>query len=108
MYYQYDITVKINSSVPINKIKTKNNNPTIITKNDDRHAIISFDKSKINITRENFELIYEISQEELMKPKLVFTKHPKFDDDYAFWYSFSPSQMVQKELVEKLFSFRKF
>ena len=108
MYYQYDITVKINSSVPINKIKTKNNNPTIITKNDDRHAIISFDKSKINIPRENFELIYEISQEELMKPKLVFTKHPKFDEDYAFWYCFSPSQMVQKELVEKLFSFRKF
>ena len=100
--------MKINSSVPINKIKTKNNNPTIITKNDDRHAIISFDKSKINITRENFELIYEISQEELMKPKLVFTKHPKFDEDYAFWYCFSPSQMVQKELVEKLFSFRKF
>ena len=101
LYYQYDITVKVNSSVAIKKIEAKNNNPTVITKIDDFHAIISFDNSNINIPSEDFELVYEISQEELMKPKLLFTKHPKFDDDYAFWYSFFPSQMVQKELVEQ-------
>ena len=96
MYYQYDITVKVNSSVAIKKIEAKNNNPTVITKIDDFHAIISFDNSNINIPSEDFELVYEISQEELMKPKLLFTKHPKFDDDYAFWYSFSQVRWFKK------------
>ena len=47
--------------------------------------------------RKYFVLEYEINENELVKPKLLLTKHPKYEDDYAFWYSFNPYYGLGKE-----------
>ena len=98
LYYQYDVNVNIHSTFPIRKVETKNILPTVIIQPDEYNAKVSLDRYNINIPNEDFEIVYEIDQEYLKQPKLLLTKHPKFKDDYAFWYSFSPSEIVQKHM----------
>ena len=95
LYYQYDINVNIHSSFPIKKIETKNVLPTVIIQPNEFNAKVSLDKFNLNLPTENFELVYEIDQKYLSKPRLLLTKHPKFKDDYAFWYSFNPILMPE-------------
>lgn len=98
LYYQYDVNVNIHSTFPIQKINTKIHAPTTITLIDDFNANVSLERSNLNIPNEDFELVYEIDKEALKMPKLLITKHPKFENDYAFYYSFSPSKKIQNEL----------
>ena len=98
LYYQYDVNVNIHSTFPIKKIDTKIHAPTVITQIDSFNANVMLARSNVNIPNEDFELVYEIDQESLKMPKLLLTKHPKFEDDYAFWYSFSPSEKIKNEL----------
>ena len=95
LYYQYDINVNIHSSFPIKKIETKNVLPTVIIQPNEFNAKISLDKFNLNLPTENLELVYEIDQKYLSKPRLLLTKHPKLEDDYAFWYSFNPILMPE-------------
>ena len=98
LYYQYDINVNLHSTFPIQRINSRIHVPTIINQIDDFNASVSLDNSRVNIPNEDFELIYEIDPQYLKTPKLLLTKHPKYEDDYAFWYSFSPEDAVKKEL----------
>ena len=98
LYYRYDINVNLHSTFPIQKINSKIHVPTIINRIDDFNASVSLDNSRVNIPNEDFELIYEIDPQYLKTPKLLLTKHPKYEDDYAFWYSFSPEEPIKKEL----------
>ena len=97
LYYQYDVNVNIHSTFPIKKIESKIHAPTVINQIDPFNANVSLDRSNINIPNEDFEVVYEIDQESLRMPKLLLTKHPKFEDDYAFWYSFSPSEKIKTD-----------
>ena len=96
----YEVNVNIHSTFPIKKIDTKIHAPTIITQIDEFNASVSLDRTNINIPNEDFELVYEIDQEALKRPKLLLTLHPKFKDDYAFWYSFSPKEAIKDELSD--------
>ena len=98
LYYQYDINVNLHSTFPIQRINSRIHVPTIINQIDDFNASVSLDNSRVNIPNEDFELIYEIDPQYLKTPKLLLTKHPKYEDDYAFWYSFSLEDAVKKEL----------
>ena len=100
LYYEYDVNVNIHSTFPIKAIDTKIHAPTIITQIDEFNASVSLDRTNINIPNEDFELVYEIDQEALKRPKLLLTLHPKFKDDYAFWYSFSPKEAIKDELSD--------
>ena len=95
--YLYNVKLNIHSTFEITNIQTKITTPTIITKINKYNAEVTLDNGNNNIPNEDFVLEYEINENELVKPKLLLTKHPKYEDDYAFWYSFNPYYGLGKE-----------
>ena len=95
--YLYNVKLNIHSTFEITNIQTKITTPTIITKINKYNAEVTLDNGNNNIPNEDFVLEYEINENELVKPKLLLTKHPKYEDDYAFWYSFNPYNGLGKE-----------
>ena len=57
---------------------------------------ISLDPSELHIPNEDFVLEYEINEEDLEKPRLFLESHPKFINDYCFYYSFFPTKQINE------------
>ena len=94
--YKYDLDINVYSESLIKglycKMKDKN---IIITKINDNFYNIKLDPSIIHIPKEDFVLEYEINEEELKKPQLILEKHPKYENDYCFYYSFNPWYLIK-------------
>ena len=94
--YTYNLDINLYSEFIIKKIgcKMKNKN-IIISKINDFCYNIKLDPSLIHIPNEDFILEYEVNKEEFKKPNLIIEKHPKYDNDYCFYYSFNPWYFIQ-------------
>ena len=78
----------------------KNKN-VVIDKLNEYEYNIKLDPSMIHIPNEDFVLEYEINENDLKKPQLFLEKHPKYKNDYCFYYSFNPSFLI-KEIAPNL------
>ena len=87
--YCFDAKVSIYSSIQIKKVESLMKTPTIIQRIDDNNYLVTLDNRKFNVPNEDFSISYEIDEYELLKPKFLLTKHPKYQNDYAFWYTYS-------------------
>lgn len=89
--YQYDVRIKLKSGQAIKSIVTPmKRTQTIIQMIDQYNAMVTLDVSKINIPNADFVLKYQVIEDELLKPYMLLMKHPKYDNDYALYYSFNP------------------
>ena len=95
LQYYYNINVNVHSTGKIEKIETKmKNNKVIFKKINDNEYNISLDPSELHIPNEDFVLEYEINEEILKKPSLLLESHPKYKNDYCFYYSFNPTKVI--------------
>ena len=96
LQYKYNVEINVLSEYEIKKIgcKMKNKN-VIITKIKDNFYNIKLDPAHLHIPNEDFVLEYEINPEMLKKPNLILEKHPKYENDYCFYYSFSPWELIK-------------
>ena len=95
LQYYYNIDVNVHSSGKIDKIETKmKNKKVIIKKINDNEYNVSLDPSELHIPNEDFVLEYEIDEEIMKKPMLLLEGHPKYKNDYCFYYSFNPSKLI--------------
>ena len=89
--YNYNIDVNVYSESFIENIDCKMKNKNIlITKVTDNCYNIKLDPSILHIPNEDFVLEYKIKEADLKKPTLILEKHPKYENDYCFYYSFNP------------------
>ena len=54
--------------------------------------------SILHIPNEDFVLEYQISDDEFKKPEFILEKHPIFNNDYCFYYKFSPSSIIDESI----------
>ena len=99
--YYYNIDVTINSMLKIEKIETKMKDNKIIMKriNDFKYKV-SLDPLELHIPNEDFVLEYEINHEYLKKPLFLLELHPKYKNDYFFYYSFNPTKLIDEKINE--------
>ena len=96
LQYNYNVDINVNSEFIITNIGCKmRNKDIIITKTNDHSYNIKLDPSKLHIPNEDFVLEYEINKDDLKKPNLILEKHPKYENDYCFYYSFNPWNFIQ-------------
>jgi uncharacterized protein YegL len=96
LQYNYNVDINVYSESLINKIGCKMRNKNIIiSKINDNSYNIKLDPSLLHIPNEDFVLEYEINQDDLKKPILILEKHPKYEDDYCFYYSFNPWHLIK-------------
>ena len=96
LQYYYNVDINVYSESLINNISCKMRNKNIIiSKINDNSYNIKLDPSILHIPNENFVLEYEINQDDLKKPILILEKHPKYEDDYCFYYSFNPWNLIK-------------
>ena len=74
------------------------NKDVIITKINDYNYNIKLDPSKLHISNEDFVLEYQISENDFKKPELILEKHPKYENDFCFYYKFLPSNIIDINL----------
>ena len=55
---------------------------------------ITLDPSELHVPNEDFVLEYEIDEESLKKPQMYLESHPKYKNDYCFYYSFNPTLSI--------------
>ena len=77
--------------------KMKNNNGIIFNKITDNIYKVFLDRSELHIPNEDFVLEYEINEEILQKPILLLELHPKYINDYCFYYSFNPTKLINDD-----------
>ena len=53
----------------------------------------------MHIPNQDFVLEYEIVEEDLKIPRLLIEEHPKYKNDYCFYYTFNPSKQIKN--IEK-------
>ena len=95
LQYYYNINVNVLSMGKIDKIETKMKNKKVIFKKvNDNEYNISLDPSELHIPNEDFVLEYEINEEIMKKPLLFLESHPKYKNDYCFYYTFNPSKLI--------------
>ena len=103
LQYYYNINVHVRSESNIEKIDTKMVNQTFLFKKISSHEyFISLDPSELHIPNQDFVLEYEISNEDLKKPQMTLEVHPKYKNDYCFYYTFNPSKQIrnlEKEIL---------
>lgn len=96
LQYYYNINVNVLSESRIEKIDTKMVNQTFIFKKKSSHEYsISLDPSELHIPNQDFVLEYEISDEDSKKPQMTLEAHPKYKNDYCFYYAFNPSKQIR-------------
>ena len=101
LQYYYNINVHVLSESIIEKIDTKVMNQSFLFKKKSSHEYyISLDPSELHIPNQDFVLEYEISNEDLRKPQMLLEQHPKYKDDYCFYYKFNPSKQIKN--IEKI------
>jgi len=104
--YYYNINVNVLSESRIEKIDTKMVNQTFLFKKKSSHEYnISLDPSELHIPNQDFVLEYEISDEDSKKPQMTLEAHPKYKNDYCFYYTFNPSKQIknlEKEIANPI------
>ena len=96
LQYYYNINVHVHSESKIDKIETKMKGQSFIFKKiSDNEYDISLDPSELHIPNQDFVLEYQISEEDLKKPRLLLESHPKFKNDYCLYYTFNPSRQIE-------------
>jgi len=94
--YNYNVDVNIYSESFIENIDCKMKNKNIlISKVTDYCYNIKLDPSILHIPNEDFVLEYKIKEDDLKKPNLILEKHPKYENDYCFYYSFNPWYLIK-------------
>ena len=102
--YYYNIDVNVFSEYEIKNICTKMINKNIlITKINDYNYNIKLDPSMLHIPNEDFVLEYQISENDFKKPELILEKHPKYENDYCFYYRFMPLNMINNINLNDIF-----
>ena len=102
LQYNYNINVALHCEYKIKHVITRmKNKNVIIEKLNEYEYNIKLDPSMIHIPNEDFVLEYEINENDLKKPQLFLEKHPKYKNDYCFYYSFNPSFLI-KEIAPNL------
>ena len=95
LQYYYNLNVSVHSESKIVKIATKMKNKKFLIKKINQNAYdITLDPSELHVPNEDFVLEYEIGEDELSAPKMLLESHPKFKNDYCFYYSFNPSRQI--------------
>lgn len=106
LQYYYNINVNVHSESRIEKIDTKMVNQTFLFKKISSHEYnISLDPSELHIPNQDFVLEYEISDEDSKKPQMTLEVHPKYKNDYCFYYTFNPSKQIknlEKEITNPI------
>ena len=106
LQYYYNINVNVHSESRIEKIDTKMVNQTFLFKKISSHEYnISLDPSELHIPNQDFVLEYEISDEDSKKPQMILEVHPKYKNDYCFYYTFNPSKQIknlEKEITNPI------
>ena len=72
----------------------KNDKKIIINKLNDNSYKVSLDCSKLHIPNEDFVLEYEIDEEILKKAISLLELHPKYINDYCFYYSLNRTKLI--------------
>ena len=97
--YYYNIDVEIHSKLKVENIKTKmKDNKVIIKKENNNIYKIFLDPSELHIPNEDFVLEYEIKQESLF----FLEKHPRYENDYFFYYSFNPRKLIDEKIIKNI------
>ena len=92
------------SESKIEKIDIKVLNQSFIFKKKSSYEyVITLDPSELHIPNQDFVLEYEICDEDLRKPQMYLEKHPKYKNDYCFYYKFNPSKQIKN--IDKIISF---
>ena len=93
--YYYNIDVHVLSESRIDKIDTKTENQSFIYKKISSHEYkIYLDPTELHVPNQDFVLEYEICDEDLRKPQITLESHPKYKNDYCFYYTFNPSKQI--------------
>ena len=97
LQYNYNINVDLHCEYKIQNVTTRMKNKNIIIKkNNDYEYNIKLDPSMIHIPNEDFVLEYEINENDLKKPQIFLEQHPKYKNDFCFYYSFNPSFLINE------------
>ena len=97
LLYNYNINVNLHCEYKIEKVLTRmKNKNVVIDKLNDYEYNIKLDPSMIHIPNEDFVLEYEINENDLKRPQLFLEQHPKYKNDYFFYYSFNPSFLIKE------------
>ena len=97
LQYNYNINVDLHCEYKIQNVTTRmKNKNVIIKKNNDYEYNIKLDPSMIHIPNEDFVLEYEINENDLKKPQIFLEQHPKYKNDFCFYYSFNPSFLINE------------
>ena len=100
LQYYYNLNVHVYSESRIEKIDTKVINQSFLFKKKSSHEYnIFLDPSELHIPNQDFVLEYEIAEEDLKMPRLLIEEHPKYKNDYCFYYTFNPSKQIEN--IEK-------
>ena len=106
LQYYYNVNVHLHSESKIEKIETKMIGQSFISKKiSDNEYDISLDPSELHIPNQDFVLEYQISEEDLKKPRLLLESHPKYKNDYCLYYTFNPSKQIinlEKEIANPI------
>ena len=95
LQYYYNIDIVIYSMAKIETIEAKiKNDKVIIDKINDNSYKVYLDHSELHIPNEDFVLEYNIDEEILKKPFLLLELHPKYTNDYCFYYSFNLTNLI--------------
>ena len=96
LQYYYNLNVHVYSESRIEKIDTKVINQSFLFKKKSSHEYnIFLDPSELHIPNQDFVLEYEIVEEDLKIPRLLIEEHPKYKNDYCFYYTFNPSKQIK-------------
>ena len=97
LQYYYNINIYVHSQSRIEKIETKMKNKNVLFNQISPNEYnISLDPSELHIPNEDFVLEYEINEEDLKMPRLFLESHPKYTNDYCFYYSFFPTKQINE------------
>ena len=97
LLYNYNINVNLHCEYKIEKVLTRmKNKNVVIDKLNEYEYNIKLDPSMIHIPNEDFVLEYEINENDLKRPQLFLEQHPKYKNDYCFYYSFNPSFVIKE------------
>ena len=106
LQYYYNLNVHVHSESTIEKIDTKVLNQSFLFKKKSSHEYnICLDPSELHIPNQDFVLEYEICEEDFKKPQMSLEEHPKFKNDYCFYYTFNPSKQIknlEKEIANPI------
>ena len=103
LQYYYNININLHSTSKIEKIETKmHNNKILINKINPNIYNITLDTSELHIPNEDFVMEYEINENEFNQQQMILESHPKYTNDYCFYYRFNPTSEIDKKDLDKI------